>query len=283
MAFFNIKYSGGKVMDKLVIDRKKVLNNFAEYTSAYNINDSKIKLKVEHTYRVAGLCDRIARSLKLSGYDTDLAWLIGILHDAGRFEQIRRFGTFSDADSIDHAHYAVNILFDDGKLKDYLISDNPDISYYMEKGGMESLDIIKKAVWNHSAYRIEDGLDERTTLFCNIIRDADKLDIFKVVNDTPLKDIYNVNIEDIPKKEVSSEVMQALREKHAVLRSLKKTPADYIAAYIALAFELVFPESFIIAKEQGHLDNLMDFKTDNQNTKLQFKEIRKMVEEHFRI
>ena len=163
------------------------------------------------------------------------------------------------------------------------LSDNPDISYYMEKGGMESLDIIKKAVWNHSAYRIEDGLDERTTLFCNIIRDADKLDIFKVVNDTPLKDIYNVNIEDIPKKEVSSEVMQALREKHAVLRSLKKTPADYIAAYIALAFELVFPESFIIAKEQGYLDNLMDFKTDNQNTKLQFKEIRKIVEEHFKI
>ena len=39
----------------------------------------------------------------------------------------------------------------------------------------------------------------------------------------------------------------------------------------------------IIAKEQGYLDNLMDFKTDNQNTKLQFKEIRKMVEEHFRI
>lgn len=270
-------------MDNLVIDRKKVLNNFAEYTSAYNISDSKIKLKVEHTYRVAGLCDRIARSLKLSAYDTDLAWLIGILHDVGRFEQIRRFGTFSDADSIDHAHYAVNILFYDGKLKDYLISDNPDISHYMEKGGMESLDIIKKAVWNHSAYRIEDGLDERTTLFCSIIRDADKLDIFKVVNDTPLKDIYNVNTEDIPKKEVSSEVMQALREKHAVLRSLKKTPADYIAAYIALAFELVFPESFIIAKEQGYLDNLMDFKTDNQNTKLQFKEIRKMVEEHFGI
>ena len=94
-------------MDKLVIDRKKVLNNFAEYTNAYNISDSKIKLKVEHTYRVAGLCDRIARSLKLSAYDTDLAWLIGILHDVGRFEQIRRFGTFSDADSIDHAHYAV--------------------------------------------------------------------------------------------------------------------------------------------------------------------------------
>ena len=112
-------------MDRLVINRKKVLNSFAEYTSNYNISDSKIKLKAEHTYRVAGLCDRIARSLELSACDTDLAWLIGILHDVGRFEQIKRFCTFSDADSIDHAHYAVNILFDNGKLADYLEDDNP--------------------------------------------------------------------------------------------------------------------------------------------------------------
>ena len=267
-------------MDRLVINRKKVLNSFAEYTSNYNISDSKIKLKAEHTYRVAGLCDRIARSLELSACDTDLAWLIGILHDVGRFEQIKRFGTFSDADSIDHAHYAVNILFDNGKLADYLEDDNPGVRCYIENGGMEGLCIIKKAIWNHSAYRIEDGLDERTILFCNIIRDADKLDIFKVVNDTPLEDMYNVNTEDIPKTEISDEVMQALREKHAVLRSLKKTPADYMAAYIALVFELVFPESFIIAKEQGYLDNLMDFKTDNQNTKLQFQEIREIVGEY---
>ena len=61
-----------------------------------------------------------------------------------------------------------------------------------------------------------------------------------------------------------------------------KTPAEYIAAYIALVFELVFPESFYIAKEQGYLDKLLDFKTDNQVTKQQFKEIRKITEEYIK-
>lgn len=89
-----------------------------------------------------------------------------------------------------------------------------------------------------------------------------------------------MNKEEISKSEVTGAVMLALREKHAVLRSLKKTPADYIAAYIALAFELVFPESFYILKEQGYLDNLLDFKTDNQDTKRQFQEIREIIEEH---
>ena len=275
-------------MDKFIIDRKKIMDEFAGYTKDYDISDEKIKLKVEHTYRVAGLCDRIARSLGLAVEDIDLAWAIGMLHDIGRFDQVRQYGTFSDADSVDHAHYASELLFDKGMIVDYFGSVNPGIYNYIENentcsaGLSESLGIIKKAVYNHSAYKIEEGLCERKVLFCNIIRDADKLDIFKVVNDTPLEDIYSVDKEEIPKAEVTNAVMQALREKHAVLRSLKKTPADYIAAYIALVFELVFPESFYIAKEQGYLDKLLDFKTDNQVTKQQFKEIRKITEEYIK-
>lgn len=275
-------------MDKFIIDRKKIMDEFAGYTKDYDISDEKIKLKVEHTYRVAGLCDRIARSLGLAVEDIDLAWAIGMLHDIGRFDQVRQYGTFSDADSVDHAHYASELLFDKGMIVDYFGSANPGIYNYIENkntcsaGLSESLGIIKKAVYNHSAYKIEEGLCEREVLFCNIIRDADKLDIFKVVNDTPLEDIYSVDKEEIPKAEVTDAVMQALREKHAVLRSLKKTPADYIAAYIALVFELVFPESFYIAKEQGYLDKLLDFKTDNQVTKQQFKEIRKITEEYIK-
>ena len=275
-------------MDKFIIDRKKIMDEFAGYTKDYDISDEKIKLKVEHTYRVAGLCDRIARSLGLAEEDIDLAWAIGMLHDIGRFDQVRQYGTFSDADSVDHAHYASELLFDKGMIVDYFGSANPGIYNYIENkntcsaGLSESLGIIKKAVYNHSAYKIEEGLCEREVLFCNIIRDADKLDIFKVVNDTPLEDIYSVDKEEIPKAEVTNAVMQALREKHAVLRSLKKTPADYIAAYIALVFELVFPESFYIAKEQGYLDKLLDFKTDNQVTKQQFKEIRKITEEYIK-
>ena len=41
----------------------------------------------------------------------DIAWLTGLLHDVGRFEQQRVYGTFTDADSIDHAKYGARILF----------------------------------------------------------------------------------------------------------------------------------------------------------------------------
>lgn len=257
-------------MDKLVINRQKIKEEFARYTSNYDISDDKIRLKVEHTYRVADLCDKIATGIKLSADDTDLAWLIGILHDVGRFEQVRRYGTFSDADSIDHAHFAVNILFDNGEITRFL--DN----YQINKLG-DKLEIVKKAIWNHSAYRVEKGLNRRTQMFCDLIRDADKVDIFKVINDIPLENIYDVAKNSAYDAEISDSVMQSLREHHAVLRSLKKTPVDHIAGHIALAFELVFPISICIAKEQGYLENLMKFESHNEKTVGQFKEIQEII------
>ncbi len=266
-------------MEELKIDRERIKHKFAEYTKHYDIKDEKIRLKVKHTYYVADLSDRIAHSLELSKHDIDMAWLIGMLHDVGRFEQIRKYGTFSDAESIDHAVYAVKLLFgsgvDEGKICDYIDMDGVDNNISMA----EDISIIKSAVLNHNTYRIEKGLDKRTQLFCNIVRDADKLDIFRVICDTPIEEIYNVTTDEFMNSEVTEKVMEAFKEKCAILRSLKKTPVDNIVSHLALVFELVFPESIIIAKEQGYVKKLMNFKSNNEKTLKQFEEIRSIMQE----
>ena len=75
----------GKKEEGLLVNRQRVKDAFAEYTSQYDNSDGKIKLKVDHTYRVAALCGRIAQSLGLTIEDVQLAWVIGMLHDVGRF------------------------------------------------------------------------------------------------------------------------------------------------------------------------------------------------------
>ena len=72
------------------IDREHVKNTFRKYTNAYDSTNVKVKLKIEHTYRVAELCERIALSENLPIEEVELAWLLGMLHDVGRFEQVRR-------------------------------------------------------------------------------------------------------------------------------------------------------------------------------------------------
>ena len=73
-----------------MIDREKALKTFNIYVSKYNTEDEKIKLNIEHIQRVAKNENDIAENLNLSKEDIDLAWLIGLLHDIGRFEQVSR-------------------------------------------------------------------------------------------------------------------------------------------------------------------------------------------------
>lgn len=254
------------------INRKKVMETFAEYTSHYNAKDPKIKLKIDHTYRVAEISEKIAVWLKLPKQDIELAWLIGMLHDIGRFEQLRRFGTFSDAQSIDHARFGVELLFQEGLLRAYLPEDN----------AQEAKEIFRTAIWNHSEYRIEEGLDERTEMFCHIIRDADKIDILKVNYEVPIEDIYSVTTEEVRNAQVTPEVMQAFFEKHAVLRSLKKTPVDHIVGHSALVFELVYPVSFEIVQEQGYLEKILAFESENEETKKQFSQLQECMKEYMK-
>ena len=132
----------------MTLDRPHARQAFAEYTSHYNAADPKVKLKIDHTYRVAALCERIANSLSLSPQDVDLAWLCGLLHDVGRFEQLRRYGTFIDAKSIDHALMSVTVLFEEGRLRDYIADTDEDT-------------LLRTAIRLHNAYRLPEELDDR--------------------------------------------------------------------------------------------------------------------------
>ena len=283
----------------MTIDRKKVKNVFKKYTDNYDTSDDKIKLKVDNTYRVAALSERIASSLGLGDDDTNLAWLIGMLHDIGRFEQLKNYGTFSDAESIDHAHYGVELLFEDGLIEKFASeNDTKDLkgtkdlketavkSENEEKETKEisELDILRTAIWNHSAYRVEEGLTDRVKMFCNIIRDADKIDILKVNYDVTLEVIYDVTTEELKNSGVTDEVMKAFMEHHAVLRSLKKTPIDNLVGHAALVFELIYNESFKIVKEQGYIEKMLSYVSDNQDTVKKFEIMRndmnKFLAEH---
>ena len=249
---------------KMKIDRQKAINAFQEYTRHYDVTDEKVKLKIDHTYRVCGLCQQIAMQ---SGFDKDeieLAWLSGLLHDVGRFEQLRQYGTFSDAQSIDHAAFGADILFGEGKIRDYIADDS-------------EAELLEKAVRCHSAYRVPAQYTAREKKFADLLRDADKIDILKVNIIVPIEEIYNVTTYDLKHCQVTEEVMQAFYEEHAVLRSLKKTPVDNVVGHISLVYELVYPVSCRLVYEQGYLDRLMDFQSELPQTNAQFERIREKM------
>lgn len=258
-----------QLLKKMIIDRKKVREKFAEYTRNYDPSNPKIALKIAHTYRVADNCEKIARSIELSDEDVEFAWLSGMLHDIGRFEQVKRYNTFIDSESVDHAEFGADLLFGDENL----ITDYVDF-----RSWDRDLEIV---IRQHNKYRMDKEVSGKLLVFCNILRDADKVDILRVNVETPMEEIYNVTDDVLFSAGVSEKVMEQVRKHHAVNRDIMDSPAEHLIGHIALAFELVYPKSWELAREQGYLYQMFEFPTRNQSTKKAIAEAKSELENFY--
>ena len=248
------------------IDRQRVREQFASYTRDYDPTDLKIALKIAHTYRVADNCEKIAQSIGLTPQQVDFAWLSGMLHDIGRFEQVTRYNTFIDSQSVDHAEFGADLLFGKENL----------IAGYIDD--MSICAQLETVIRQHNKYRIAEDVTGDTLVFCKILRDADKVDILRVNMETPMEEIYNVSSEELHSSGVSELVMEQVREHHAVSRDVVKTPAEHLIGHIALCFELEYPKSWELAKEQDYLDQMFEFPTVNESMKRALEEIKAELE-----
>lgn len=142
----------------------------ARYMKSFYSDDEEVQrgilIKETHTGYVTTNCVDLAKFLKLSTHDTQLAEIIGLFHDAGRFRQYSIYKTFNDADSEDHAELSLKVI--------------DDLEFFTELGA-EDLDVVKFAIQNHNKKTVAPCNDERKILFAKIIRDADKLDIYRVL------------------------------------------------------------------------------------------------------
>lgn len=128
--------------------------------------DPNMELKKLHTAKVVEAARSICDSLGLEGGSRFEALAAAQLHDVGRFEQLKRFGTFSDTRSENHATIAVRVL----AAENPLASLSPD-----------SRERIVTAVAVHNAADIPPGLAGPGLLLARIVRDADKIDIYRIV------------------------------------------------------------------------------------------------------
>ena len=107
-----------------MIDIEKAKEEFLKYTANYDHHSDKIVRKENHSLRVVERSDMIADYLKLNEEDRQLAELIGLLHDIGRFEQVRRYNTYSDQKSgVNHGELGAEILFKDGLIRRFVEED----------------------------------------------------------------------------------------------------------------------------------------------------------------
>lgn len=253
-----------------MIDLDYAIKNFEKYVSNYDVNDEKVKLKITHTYGVMNISEYIAKDLKLSNEDIQLAKLIGILHDIGRFEQLKKFDNFNDGlNNVDHAKMGVEILFDDNNfIREFVIDDKYD-------------DIIFKAIMNHNKYKIEDGLEDKELLHAKIIRDADKTDNFRVKEQEDIKNIFNFNQENLENDYISEEIYNDYMNNKVVLYSKRKTNLDIWVSHLAYIFDYNFNSGLRYIYENDYINKIVDkLEIKIIDIKIQIENIRKHSNEY---
>ena len=136
---------------------------FKDYVSNYDFTNAMIARKYNHTLRVKNLCEIIAKELCLSNEKIYLAGLCGLYHDIARFDQASKFNSFDDISTFDHGDVGYEIF-----LKDFA-----------SKLGLsdEQIMIIANSIKHHNKLNVND-LTGDDLVFTNILRDADKIDIF---------------------------------------------------------------------------------------------------------
>ncbi|MGE4192376.1 MAG: HD domain-containing protein [Pseudodesulfovibrio sp.] len=131
-------------------------------------HDYHIRLKLEHSMRVLDNGVHILREEGITGRTADLATMAALYHDIGRFPQFDRWGTYRDADSVNHGRMGVLTL----RRLDLGDDFTP-----------RELRLIRAAVGLHNAKEVNPALRDPLATLVQVTRDADKADIFHVILD----------------------------------------------------------------------------------------------------
>ena len=249
-----------------MIDMVKAKNAFEKYLKNYNTNDDKVKLKLVHTYGVIKASEYLVEELTLNSEDANLARLIALLHDIGRFEQSKMSSDvydIADATFFDHAQYGVKILFEDNLIRNFIDDNSYD-------------NIIYKAILNHNRLEIEEGLNEKELLHAKIIRDADKIDNFRVKLTENFKVLLGTeDIEKISNEKISEHIYNTFMNKKLININDNKTCLDRWSGYMAFVFDMNFDASLKYLNNQDLVNKCFDrINYKNADTIYKIKEMK---------
>ena len=211
------------------------------YVDTYREADGELpvmmRLKRVHTGFVVKNAEAIADGEGFTDEEREVALAAALLHDTGRYEQLKRYNTFKDSDSIDHAVFSHDIV--------------------VEKGWCRTPAVLK-AVLYHNRRDLPDDMDPLTEIAAHTVRDADKLDIFRVLEDrvkntdwrADTRAFWNLAISALPSPVVVESVATGQPVDYQNIKSL----SDFVLIQVGwMIAGIHFATARRLCRERNHL------------------------------
>lgn len=246
---------------------------FDDYTACFYADDeyvnANLKLKEDHSRRVCQEMRYLTESLGLDASQRRMAEVIALLHDIGRFEQFVEYRTYNDPRSVNHCVLGLKALRRTKALESVVESEKQ---------------IIEKAIECHGSKQLPTDLGRECLLFAKLIRDADKLDIFRVMiqNYTqyrvnPEDFMFEVELPDVPgySPGVIEDILHGRRVDYHRLQTLN----DMKLLNIGWVYDVNFPQTLRRLMDRKFLQMLFDLLPQT----LDIQKVRKKIFDFVRL
>ena len=209
------------------------------------------QLKLDHSLRVAEAAEALAGQEGWSAAAVRLARATGLLHDVGRFPQFARYGTFADRHSVDHARLGCEVL----QAEDALAPLDPAAAR-----------ALADAVRYHNCLTIPTDLPRESLPLVRLTRDADKLDIYRVVLDSITSGaarrhpeiLVGVDLDGPAGPAVVADVAAGRMASHHDVHSM----ADYLLLMAGWVYDINYPATMHELRRRGILETTAELLPD---------------------
>lgn len=226
------------------------MNEFKEYFENFDTTNENILRKYTHSIRVMEYSLEIAKSLNLPEIMIEIVGIAGLLHDIGRFEQWKKYETYSDLHSIDHGKLGVEILKHNNYIKKYVFDDN-------------YVNTIYSAVYEHNKYKISNNLSFNEEIVCKIIKDADKLDILETQCNSVKSNVI-----------LHQEILENIYKKQLCINRKENNEADNVIKQICFIYDINFQYSLQYIKDKNIINNKLELIKNHTSENVNFSKIK---------
>ncbi|MBN1949809.1 MAG: HD domain-containing protein [Bacteroidales bacterium] len=213
--------------------RQQVVAFFEDYAQSYLANPDPeyhehIRLKYEHIHRVRDEISMLGKSLGMDEGQLAFADMLAVLHDIGRFEQFDKYRTFADAESENHSLIAWRIV--EGSVIRKVFPD-------------AQAEILRRAILNHNLPAVPESADEPERFYSCLIRDADKLDIWRVSLEYSI--FHRIHKEEFPSGyQVPAALMRHFSEERIIKLTEVGSYYDSILFRVSWVYDLNFRHTY---------------------------------------
>ena len=223
---------------------------FLDYVDKFKENDKShqinIDIKKEHSIKVLENIYTITNNLKLTQNDRFLCYLAGLYHDIGRFQQYRQYRTFNDSKSKNHSSIGIKTI------------KNENIFRNLDKKDQTT---IMQIIMLHNKKNLPIKLNKQLKKMVNVIRDADKIDIIRIIlnnlqTDGKKNNTVFLNLKNNPEK-YSKSIIKKLRTPNTVDYKELIWINDFILLILSWYNTLCFSSSKKEFKKRNYINRII--------------------------